>query len=252
MTIPEASGAGGDSKAFFHTGAHAPGVCHHCCRRIPRDHARKRAEGTTVLTVCDNPMPLALRYAKGDRVPRYCPLSAAIGRFNARNQLLHNTPIALRFTTVTPDVHLPHLCVNHQVGGTFFSPWNRCSSVLRTPGILTLAYGTAKRKILPGVAHRQGWHLNHRCENAHRPTRQRVSHARVHVRRTGPTIIVGVWTYRPTLTLSTAPLVGVSRRDAKPLRTLGRNHGYRASRLASIEDRRGAAARLMRVSTSTT
>jgi hypothetical protein len=25
----QASGAGGESKAFFQTGAHAPGVCHH-------------------------------------------------------------------------------------------------------------------------------------------------------------------------------------------------------------------------------
>ena len=35
-------------------------------------------------TVCDNPMSLALRCAKGDSVPSYFPLSAAIGRFNAR------------------------------------------------------------------------------------------------------------------------------------------------------------------------
>jgi hypothetical protein len=54
-----ASGAGGASKACFQTGAHASGVCHHCCRRLPRDYARKRAQRTTVLTAFDNPMLLS-------------------------------------------------------------------------------------------------------------------------------------------------------------------------------------------------
>jgi putative transposase len=31
----------------------------------------------------------------------------------------------------------------------------------------------AKREILPGVEHRQSRYLNNRCENSHRPTRQR-------------------------------------------------------------------------------
>src|SRR5262247_3855870 len=35
------------------------------------------------------------------------------------------------------------------------------------------SYGAAKREILPGVAHRQHRYLNNRCENSHRPTRQR-------------------------------------------------------------------------------
>src|SRR5215467_10891148 len=90
MTIPEASGAGGALKACFQTGAHAPDVCHHGCRRIPRDHTRKRAQGTTVLTAFDNPMLLALQYAKGGGVPSYFPLSAIIDRFYARNQLMKN------------------------------------------------------------------------------------------------------------------------------------------------------------------
>jgi putative transposase len=34
-------------------------------------------------------------------------------------------------------------------------------------------YGAAKREILPGVEHRQSRYLNSRCENSHRPTRQR-------------------------------------------------------------------------------
>jgi putative transposase len=34
-------------------------------------------------------------------------------------------------------------------------------------------YGAAKRERLPGVEHRQSRYLNHRCENSHRPTRQR-------------------------------------------------------------------------------
>ena len=34
-------------------------------------------------------------------------------------------------------------------------------------------YGAAKREILPGVEHYQSRYLNNRCENAHRPTRQR-------------------------------------------------------------------------------
>jgi putative transposase len=33
--------------------------------------------------------------------------------------------------------------------------------------------GVAKHEILPGVEHRQSRYLNNRCENSHRPTRQR-------------------------------------------------------------------------------
>src|SRR4029434_7952146 len=35
------------------------------------------------------------------------------------------------------------------------------------------SYGAAKRDILSGVEHRQSRYLNNRCENSHRPTRQR-------------------------------------------------------------------------------
>jgi putative transposase len=38
------------------------------------------------------------------------------------------------------------------------------------------SYGAAKREILPGVEHRQSRYLNNRCENSHRPTRQRERH----------------------------------------------------------------------------
>jgi putative transposase len=36
-----------------------------------------------------------------------------------------------------------------------------------------ISYGAAKREILPDVEHRQSRHLNNRCEDSHRPTRQR-------------------------------------------------------------------------------
>jgi putative transposase len=35
------------------------------------------------------------------------------------------------------------------------------------------SYGAATREVLPGVEHRQSRYLNNRCENSHRPTRQR-------------------------------------------------------------------------------
>src|SRR5262245_41991698 len=35
------------------------------------------------------------------------------------------------------------------------------------------SYGAAKRESLPGVEHRQSRYLHNRCENSHRPTRQR-------------------------------------------------------------------------------
>jgi putative transposase len=35
------------------------------------------------------------------------------------------------------------------------------------------SYGAAKREIFPGVGHRQSRYLDNRCENSHRPTRQR-------------------------------------------------------------------------------
>src|SRR5215510_8721620 len=84
--FPEASGAGGEPQACFQTGAHAPGVCHHCCRRIPRDPARTRAQGTTVLTAFDNPIPLSLQYVKGGGGASYFPMSAITDRLYARNQ----------------------------------------------------------------------------------------------------------------------------------------------------------------------
>src|SRR5262249_25431204 len=88
---PEASDAGGELKACFHTGAHAPGVCHYCCRRIPRDHARKWAPGTTVLMAFDNPIPLSLPYVKGGGGASYFPVSAITDRLYARNQWRANT-----------------------------------------------------------------------------------------------------------------------------------------------------------------
>jgi putative transposase len=45
------------------------------------------------------------------------------------------------------------------------------------PGVIITdklkSYGAAKRELLPGVEHRQSRYLNNRCENSHRPTRQR-------------------------------------------------------------------------------
>jgi putative transposase len=38
------------------------------------------------------------------------------------------------------------------------------------------SYGAAKRELLPGVEHRQRRYLNNRCEQSHRPTRQRERH----------------------------------------------------------------------------
>jgi putative transposase len=38
------------------------------------------------------------------------------------------------------------------------------------------SYGAAKRELLPGVEHRQSRYLNNRCEQSHRPTRQRERH----------------------------------------------------------------------------
>ena len=35
------------------------------------------------------------------------------------------------------------------------------------------SYGAAQCEILPGVEHRQSRYLHNRCENSHRPTRQR-------------------------------------------------------------------------------
>ena len=35
------------------------------------------------------------------------------------------------------------------------------------------SYATAKREVMPEVEHRQSRSLNNRCENSHRPTRER-------------------------------------------------------------------------------
>jgi len=123
--VPEASGAGGERKAFFQTGAHAPGVCHHCCRRIPRDHARNRAPGTTVLTAFDNPIPLSLPYVKGGGGASYFPVSAITDRLYARNQLVRRARagVVLWYSTL-------------QAGGTCFRPHGPCSRATRHAGML--------------------------------------------------------------------------------------------------------------------
>jgi hypothetical protein len=86
LTTPSGIGCRGVPKAGFHTGAHAHGVCHHCCRRLPRDHARTRAQGATMFTACDHPLPLSLQYANGGGVTRDFPVSAIPDRLDARNQ----------------------------------------------------------------------------------------------------------------------------------------------------------------------
>ena len=48
---------------------------------------------------------------------------------------------------------------------------NPCARVSITAKLKS--YGPAKREILPGLEHRQSRYLNNRCENSHRPTRQR-------------------------------------------------------------------------------
>ena len=96
------------------------------------------------------------------------------------------------------------------------------------------SYGAAKREILPGVEHRQSRYLNNRCENSHRPTRLReyrmqgfksAGHAQRFLSAYGPI----AQHFRPTPPVGS---VGVPRRDAQPLRELGRNHGDKAGGLS--------------------
>src|SRR5439155_17395226 len=95
--VPAASDARGARKACFQTGAHAQGVCHHGCRRIPRDHARKRAPGTIVFTAFDSPIPLSLQYGKGGGATSDFPVSAITGRLYARDQFNHRpaSPVSI-------------------------------------------------------------------------------------------------------------------------------------------------------------
>jgi hypothetical protein len=86
--VAQASGARGAHTACFQTGAHAPGGCPHCCRRLPRDHARKRAQGATVFTAFDHPMPLSVQYANGGSATSDFPVSAITDRFYARTQFM--------------------------------------------------------------------------------------------------------------------------------------------------------------------
>ena len=117
------------------------------------------------------------------------------------------------------------------------------------------SYGAAKREILPGVEHRQSRYLNNRCENSHRPTRQReyrmqgfksAGHAQRFLSAYGPI----AQHFRPRRHLWSA--VRVPPRDEKPLRELGGNNGYGAGCLERTKARRGVPTRLMRVSASTT
>jgi len=91
------------------------------------------------------------------------------------------------------------------------------------------SYGAAQRALRPGVEHRQSRYLNTRCENSHRPTCQRAC------RMQGLKSAVRVGPHGPTLPPPTASVVrvGVPRRDAKPLRELGRNDRDKAGGLSA-------------------
>ena len=64
---------------------------------------------------------------------------------------------------------------NKQAAKKFFrkmlTGWQYVPRVIITDTLKS--YGAAQREILPGVEHRQSRYRNNRCENAHRPTRQR-------------------------------------------------------------------------------
>jgi hypothetical protein len=84
------------------------------------------------------------------------------------------------------------------------------------------------------VEHRQSRYLNNRCEQSHRPTRQRERRMQgFKVSGSCPAIFVRVWTHCPTLPTQTASAVsvGVPRRDGESIRKLGRNYRYGAGRL---------------------
>jgi putative transposase len=86
------------------------------------------------------------------------------------------------------------------------------------------SYAAAKCEVMPGVEHRQSRYLNNRCENSHRPTRQRErrmqrfkspGHAQRFLSAYGPIF----QHFRPRR----GPDVGVRvpRRDAESIRELG-------------------------------
>src|SRR5262245_45186611 len=116
------------------------------------------------------------------------------------------------------------------------------------------SYGAAKREILPGVEHRQSRYLNKRCENSHRPTRQRAyrmqgfkaaGHAQRLLSAYGPI----AHHFRPRRHLWSA---AGYRQEIKTASRVGPKSRVRSGPpREQIGPERGAA-RLMRVSTSTT
>jgi putative transposase len=64
---------------------------------------------------------------------------------------------------------------NKQAAKKFFR--KLLKGLMYVPRVITTdklkSYSAAKRELLPGVEHRQSRYLNNRCENSHRPTRQR-------------------------------------------------------------------------------
>jgi putative transposase len=96
------------------------------------------------------------------------------------------------------------------------------------------SYGAAKCERLPGVEHRQSRYLNNRCENSHRPTRQREyrmqgftspGHAQRFLSASRPI----AQHFRPRRHRLSASEYREEIGEA--MRELGRNDGYRAGRL---------------------
>jgi hypothetical protein len=89
---------------------YALGVCHHCCRRIPRDHARKRAQGTTVLAAFDNPMPFSLQYAHGGRDDKLLPGVRDHCSLRCLQPLKYKNIVVLELSVTSPELHEGRNC----------------------------------------------------------------------------------------------------------------------------------------------
>jgi putative transposase len=97
------------------------------------------------------------------------------------------------------------------------------------------SYGAAKREILPVVELSQSRYLNNRCENSHRPTRQRERRRQGfksagHAQRFLSAFSLIFQHFRPRRHLLSAC---VPQRDTQSVRELGRDDGHEADGLSA-------------------
>ena len=128
-----------------------------CVEAFTREGARVGAVDRLAAAAPPDGVAVAADLSREDEIARaFCDVERALGPLDVLVQSRRNAKAAKRF-------------FKKLLKGLRYVPRVIVTDKLRS-------YGAAKRKILPGVEHRQSRYLNNRAEVSHQPTRRRERH----------------------------------------------------------------------------